>query len=111
MNANIGKEREEKDLVIKLDPEHRILSEIIRKEVNSKGDYDKKISFKDIFIYLLKEYGRSSVDELVKLRVEAKDKVRMIYEKSETPKEYDEWLLESLEKLEKLERRGKRSKK
>ena len=100
-----------KDLVIKLDPEYRIISEAIRDEANSKGDYDKKISFKDIFIYLLTEHGKSSIDALVKLRVQAKDKVGMKYRKSETLKEYDEWLLEKLERLEELESKGRRNKK
>lgn len=104
-NQNI---QEEKDLVVKLDWSCRKIAKSVLDEANTGDQFKRKLTFKDIFEHLLKTYGLKAVPDLVKMREQPEDKLKLLYQQSGTSLEYHEWLLQQLANRDEA---GKRSSK
>lgn len=95
----------EKELVVKVGPEARIVAEKILSDVNSRENYPKKVSFKELFEYLLHNPSTDYLSDLVKFRIQPEDTLRMMYHNSNSTLSYPEWLLTRVEALEALEKK------
>ena len=101
---------EEKDLVIKLGPEFRKKAEYVREAANRGDEFEKQLNFKEVFEYLLMEYGEKSIPELYGLREQPSDRLKALYRKSGEGKSYEDWLIELAEKGAGVKRKVKTKK-
>lgn len=95
----------EKDLVIKLGPKAREQAKKILSEINSIENYPKKITFKDLFEYLLEKNPTTYVEDLVKLRIQPEDTLKQMYLNSGSTLSYPEWVLERVSLTESYEKK------
>ncbi|MBY0316346.1 MAG: hypothetical protein K2Q26_12540 [Bdellovibrionales bacterium] len=108
MSKEQSDQTKEKDLVVKLGPSSRVLAESVLDKVNSGEQFKGKVTFKDIFDHLLKTYGAKAVPDLIKLREQPEDKLKLRYQQSGTNLEYHDWIEQQLTKLDEV---GKKSSK
>lgn len=100
----------EKDLVVKIGFSGRLKAEAILNEVNGVENYPKKVTFKELFEYLLSNVPHNYLEELLKLRIQPEDKLKQLYEASGSTLSYPEWLLERMTVLDSMEKKSAKKK-
>lgn len=110
MNEEKVIQKNEKDLVVKLDSTSRILAQSVLDQANKGKQFKKKLTFKDVFDHLLKTYGEKSVPSLMKMREQPEDKLKLRYQNSGSSLEYHVWLEEQLSKLDEVKKKSSKKK-
>ena len=100
----------EKDLVVKLDPSSRVIAQSVLRQVNAGDQFKRRLTFKDIFDHLLKEYGEKAIPNLIKMREQPEDKLKLRYQQSGSNLEYYDWLEQELSKLDAVGKRATKKK-
>ncbi len=101
----------EKDLVVKLGPESRVHALGVLNKVNEGKNFKKKLNFKDLFDHLLKIYGEVAIPELIKMREQPEDKLRIRYEQSGSKLDYHDWIVGEMTKLDELRKKSSKRRK
>tara|TARA_Y100001935_G_C17301572_1_gene509568 strand:- start:411 stop:767 length:357 start_codon:yes stop_codon:yes gene_type:complete len=101
----------EKDLVVKLGPGSRVLAQSILDKANEGKQFKKKLNFKDMFDHLLNAYGEMAVPDLIKMREQPEDKLKIRYQQSGSSLGYYDWIEEQMAKFDEMGKKSSKRKK